>query len=142
MIKLPVFLDTAPIVYLVENHPKFGPLCEELLNLATSQTTPIYTSVLTVSETLIKPIKTNNLRLLQAYQVFFRQTPKLEVNSPLYSTALLVAEIRSSYNFSLADSFQLALAQENRCQTFLTNDRQLIQFKNLKVICLSDLIAS
>ncbi|MBI2008183.1 PIN domain-containing protein [Candidatus Amesbacteria bacterium] len=142
MIKLPVFIDTSPCVYLIEKNPDFGPLCIKIFDFIQQSDQPSFTSIITAHECFVKPLKLQDRRLLTAYEVLFIQTPNIQLVSPIYHTAFTAAQIRAAYHFSPSDSFQLALAQENRCQTFLTNDRQLTQFKNLKITCLSDLVTS
>lgn len=40
------------------------------------------------------------------------------------------------------DSLQLAVAVEDKCDTFLTNDKQLKQFDGIKVVTVEDWIIS
>lgn len=140
MLKLPAFIDTSPCVYLIEKNPDFGPFCIKIFDFIQNSNLTSFTSIITTHECFIKPLKFQDRRLLTAYEVLFTQTPNLEIVSPNYHAAFTAAQIRAKYHFSSNDSFQLALAQENQCQTFLTNDRRLTQFKDLNVICLTDLL--
>lgn len=49
------------------------------------------------------------------------------------------AQIRAQYkDFKAMDSLQLAIACETGCDLFLTNDKQLRQFKELRCITVKD----
>ena len=56
-----------------------------------------------------------------------------------YETARKAAWIRAMYDhFKAMDSLQLAAACVHNCQLFITNDRQLRQFRELKCITLDE----
>ena len=53
--------------------------------------------------------------------------------------AMNAAEIRAAYkDFKAMDSYQLAVALEKGCDVFLTNDKQLRQFNELKCITVDE----
>lgn len=59
------------------------------------------------------------------------------------SVADRAARIRAKYtSFKGMDSLQLAVAVEDKCDTFLTNDKQLKQFDGIKVVTVEDWIIS
>jgi hypothetical protein len=55
-----VFLDTAPIIYYIEAHPQYGPLVSELVKACQAGTFTGFSSVLTLTEVLPKPIQAGN----------------------------------------------------------------------------------
>ena len=52
-----VFIDTAPIIYFIEAHPQFGPIAKELVDSFHSGRVSAYTSVVTLTEVLSKPLE-------------------------------------------------------------------------------------
>ena len=58
-----IFIDTAPIIYYIEAHPKYGPLAKEVVIAFQSGNLNAYSSVITLAEVLPKPIE-RHLRLL------------------------------------------------------------------------------
>lgn len=139
IIKLqPVFIDTAIFIYLFEDHPRYAPIVQPVFDALSANKLASHTSILTVAEVLTKPMEKNNLELKTRYQEVFNHLPNLSVVSPVYSTAILAASIRATYRIGLIDSFQLALASENGCRSFLTNDRKLSRYKKLTIVLVGE----
>lgn len=135
-IKQPVFLDTPIFIYLFEDHPKYARLIQPIFD---QESIIKITSVITIAEVLTKPIEVKNENLVNKYEEIFRHLPGLSIVYPDYHTAVTAAQIKAQYQFRLIDSFQLAIATQYKCSSFLTNDRKLTKYKNLSVICLDKL---
>lgn len=134
-----VFLDTPCFIYLIENHKEFAlPLKSLFSNLGKGKIQAV-TSVVTVAEVLVKPYELKRDDLVQKYHELFTQVTSLHVVAPTYNTACAAAAIRSHYRFTLTDCFQLSLAIENGCKTFLTNDDRLKAYRGLPVKIISSL---
>ena len=137
--KDPLFLDTSCFIYLIENHPQFAlPLRSVFSDLGKKKIQAV-TSVVTVAEVLVKPMELNRDDLVTKYHELFTQVESLRVVAPSYNTARETASIRSQHKFTLMDSFQLALAKEHNCKTFLTNDDRLKSYRDLPVKLISSL---
>jgi hypothetical protein len=52
-----VYLDTAPIIYSVEKHVEYFPLLISLWQALKAKEIEVFTSELTLLETLVQPIK-------------------------------------------------------------------------------------
>jgi hypothetical protein len=50
-----IFIDTAPIIYFVEDHPQFGQHLKTIFGYFHSNECQIYSSVITLMEVLPKP---------------------------------------------------------------------------------------
>lgn len=133
----PLFLDTPCFIYLVEHHPQFAPLLRELFFDLGKNKFRAYTSVVTIAEVLVKPIELKRNDLIDKYHELFTQLEALMVVAPRYETAREAAAIRAAHRFTLTDSFQLALAKEHGCATFLTNDDRLKIYRGITVSLLS-----
>lgn len=94
---------------------------------------------MTVSEVLTKPFEHKKMDLVEQYQEIFQQAANLSVVSPTYDTAVSAAEIRADYGFRLIDSYQLAIARETNCRSFVTNDNQIKKYKDIKVFLLGNI---
>lgn len=137
--KDPLFLDTSCFIYLVENHLQFAlPLRLIFSDLGKGKIQAV-TSVVTVAEVLVKPIELHRNDLVTKYHELFTTVKSLRVVAPSYNTARLAALIRAVQHFTLTDSLQLALAKENNCKTFLTNDERLKAYRDLPVRLISNL---
>ena len=98
----------------------------------------IISSVITCEEYLVYPYRTNNQEKIE---VFFEFTEDNEIELVPVSVKIAkrAAAIRAEYkDFKAMDSLQLAVALETNCDLFLTNDKQLRQFKDLRCITVDE----
>jgi len=72
-----IFIDTAPFIYFIEANPKFGPLVKEVINVLNQGKLVAYTSVLTLTEVLPKPIQMKRNDLVNEFINFFRSGKNL-----------------------------------------------------------------
>lgn len=133
-----VFLDTTPIIYFLDDDVNFGNkiLCifEEILG----DKKQMVSSAITCTEYLTFPYRTGNLEKVNAFFEFCRDCGII-----LYSLNLDIAkkaaEIRAKYkDFKTMDALQLASACVQGCDLFLTNDKQLRQFKEITCITVGE----
>ena len=70
----------------------------------------------------------------------FKSVLKMRVIPADNTITKLAAQIRAKYSgIKAMDSLQLATAVQNRCDVFLTNDKQLRQVEELKVLLVEEL---
>lgn len=67
-----IFIDTAPIIYFIEANPQFGPLAKEAVAIVQSGNLAAYSSVLTLTEVLSKPIESGDERLARRFSEFLK----------------------------------------------------------------------
>ena len=65
-----IFHDTAPIIYFIEAHPKFGPLTMGVVEAFQTGKINAFSSVLTLTEVLSKPIETEDQRFAKLLMLF------------------------------------------------------------------------
>lgn len=134
-----VFIDTAPIIYYIQAHPEFGPLAREVVIALESGSLTAYSSVLTLTEVLIKPVAINDVALTQKFVQFIKHAKHLiliEISEGIAETA---GNLRGRYSFlKTIDALQVAAALDVEADAFLTNDAKLRQIKELRVILLRD----
>ena len=132
-----VFLDTTPLIYLLEDDVNFGQKTEKIFAQLAHQNKKLISSVITCTEFFVQPCRENNLIRIQAFWEFVQ-----ECEMPLYpidmKIALKAAEIRAEYKFKAMDSLQLATACMSGCDLFLTNDKQLKQFKEISCVTVEE----
>ena len=133
-----VFLDTTPLIYLLDSHEVYGERVREILEQLLNNHVQVVTSVITAEEYLVYPYRTGNQEKADAFEDFLHECeiPVYPVN---YEIAQRAARIRAQYrHFKAMDSLQLAAACAHGCQLFLTNDKQLKQFEDLKCITIDE----
>lgn len=133
-----IFLDTTPIIYLLDEDVNYAKKVEKIFTEILKSDKSMITSTITCTEYLIYPYRTGNLEKVNVFFEFLTECsiPMLPINVEIAKRA---ASIRAEYkDFKTMDALQLAVAYENQCNLFLTNDKQLRQFKNLKCITVDE----
>jgi len=125
-----IYLDSAPIIYLVEQSPGFAQRTEsKLASLGGDRVS----SDLGLMESLVRPLRNLDAGRVQEFEDFF--TIQLaEVVDLTRTVYRLAARIRADFrHFKTADAIHLAAAVHSGCDRFLTNDAQLKQFTGILV---------
>lgn len=134
-----IALDTAPLIYFIEQNPNYYSLLKAFFVALDKRQYEAVTSTLTLTETLVHPIRLGRTDLVQAYKRILLHTPYLTIFGTDSHIAETAAEIRAEYNFRTPDAIQLATAYVAGATYFLTNDHALRQFGKLEVILIGDL---
>ena len=74
-----IFIDTAPIIYFIEAHPKFGPLTMEIVETFQTRKINAFSSVLTLTEVLSKPMETGDDKLAKRFSDFLKHGKNLKL---------------------------------------------------------------
>jgi predicted nucleic acid-binding protein len=131
-------VDTAPFIYLVEGHPRFGPQVRSVVERAEKGDLVLVSSVLTLTEVLTLPFDKGATEVAGAYKALLLQTPYLRLEPIGPKVAERAAQLRARHRLKTPDAIQLAVAQEAGCEAFLTNDRDLRRVETPAVLVLSD----
>ncbi|MDA3956130.1 PIN domain-containing protein [Oceanispirochaeta sp.] len=129
-----VFIDTAPLIYLIEGSTEFADRVEVQLSQWINADMILTSSTLTLLELLVIPHKQKNNRLVQKYRALMQDllsVPMVELNQTI---AVSAAEIRGTYGFKTPDSIQLATALHSGSDIFYTNDLRLSKFKEITIL--------
>ena len=136
------FVDTAPFIYFIEknvNNPQYYDKVKNFFKNGYENNKKFVTSVITMEEYFVFPYRNNNYSLIAMFQRLVAMTDMeiVEINQEIAKKA---AQIRAEYkNFKAMDALQLATACVMGCDLFLTNDKQLRQFKEIKCITVDEL---
>ena len=132
-----VFLDTSPLIYLLDNDVNFGDKTNKILSALAQDNNQFVSSVITCTEYLVAPYRTDNRPLVEAFWELVADCGMI-----LYpitkEIALKAADIRAEYGFKTMDSLQLAVACMEGCQMFLTNDKQLRRFGEISCVTVEE----
>lgn len=135
-----VFLDTAPIIYYLENSSCYKDVMCSFFMKCISENIQIVTSAVTVEEYLVFPYSSGKLEYMDNFKKFIEYM-KIEVISIDFRIAEQGAKIRGRYkNFKAMDALQIAAAIVSECDMFFTNDKQLRQEKELPCMTMDDLL--
>ena len=132
-----IFLDTNPIIYLIEGNKDFYDKVEGFF--IDNKGADYITSTATIAEYFPHPIREGRQDYITAFNTFIEKMD-IEVSDIDRDIAYKAAEIRASYtHFKPMDALQLASAVVSGCDVFLTNDKQLKQFMGLQILLVSEL---
>ncbi|MGC8604249.1 MAG: type II toxin-antitoxin system VapC family toxin [Desulfomonilaceae bacterium] len=138
-----VFIDTAPIIYYLQGHAEFGPLAREVVITIESGSLAAYSSVLTLTEVLIKPMAINDVALAHKFVQFIKYAKHLTLIEISEAIAETAGNLRGRYSFlKTVDALQVAAALDVEADAFLTKDAKLTPIKELRVILLKDYLLS
>ena len=134
-----IFIDTAPIIYYIEAHPDFGPVAKEVVAAFQSGNLTAYSSVMTLTEVLPKPIESGDEKLARKFADFLKHGKHFTMIAISERIAEAAGKLRGRYPvLKTVDAVQIAAALEIGSEAFLTNDVKLKQIRELKVMVLKD----
>lgn len=133
-----IFLDTTPIIYFLDADINYGEKAERIFGGFLEKKCPIITSTITCTEYLTYPYKTGNTEKVNVFFEFLTDCG-IQIQPIDIDIAKKAAQIRAEYkDFKTMDCLQLATACLQQCDLFLTNDKQLRQFGELKCMLIDD----
>jgi predicted nucleic acid-binding protein len=132
-------LDTAPIIYFIEAHPRYDAIVEQVFGLIASGSLTGVTSTITLTEVLVQPFMRGDTRLQQEYRDLLLHSDHFEVAPIDAGTAERAADLRARYGLRTPDALQLASALGSGCEAFLTDDSKLQRVVELRILMLDSL---
>lgn len=137
-----IFIDTAPVIYYIEAHPEFGPLVKEVVNSFQSEKLIAFSSVITLTEVLSKPVEAGDEKLAKKFAEFLKHGRNLNLIEISVGIAEKAGRLRGQYPaLKTIDSIQLSTAVDVGADVFLTNDKKLKKIKEIKVLLLNDYLS-
>lgn len=137
-----VFLDTAPFIYFIEkdsNNPQYFNNMKQFFEEGYRENKEFLTSVITMAEYFVFPYRNEKMSYIDSFHRLI-DTLDMEIAEVDQEIAKKAAQIRAQYkNFKAMDALQLATACVTGCDLFLTNDKQLKQFAEIKCVTVDDL---
>jgi predicted nucleic acid-binding protein len=129
-----LFLDTAPVIYLVEGNPAYLDRVRDIFQHIDSGRISAVTSPVTLAECLVHPLRLGLAALRQDFidmVVNGTNTTFVNIDQQIGETA---ARLRAQYTLRLPDALQIAAAISAGCDAFLTNDARHARVTELKVL--------
>lgn len=136
----PVFIDTAPFIYLIERHPRYHPIIRPVFESLSAGSFAGATSVVTLLEVLVQPLRQGRADLAREYRSILTESSGLRLVPVTAEMAEMAADLRARHGIRAADAIQAAAGIRQDCAVFITNDARLkclTEFSD--VIVLADL---
>lgn len=135
----PIGIDTAIVVYFIEEHPRFLPLILPLFREADQGRRELITSAVTLLEVLVVPYRAGNRLLADRYEALLTRSRGIRLVDLTRDQLRAAAQLRAVTGVRTPDALQLVAAIGSTCAAFLTNDRRIPPIPGVRVIQLGDL---
>ncbi|NER39229.1 MAG: type II toxin-antitoxin system VapC family toxin [Oscillatoria sp. SIO1A7] len=137
-----VGLDTAPLIYFIEGHHIYVDTMRLFFRAMNRGDFTVVTSILTLVETLVYPLRQDNITLTQQYRDILFNGEGLTTVEVFEDIAETAARLRADYNLRTPDAIQMATAIRRGASFFLTNDTRLPSLPGLELLVLDELIGA
>lgn len=134
-----LYIDTAPLIYYVEEHPSYIAKMDAIITWLEASSTAAVSSVITLTEILTLPLKLGNTTLEHQYRDILTNTGNLLLSPVTASIADYAAQLRARFNLRTPDALHIATALEAKCDAFLTNDAALKRVTEITILLLDEL---
>lgn len=126
-----VLVDTAPWIYLLQDHPDFAPRFAPLFEAADAGRLQLALTTVTLAEVLTGPIKAGQMALAKRYETALGQYAVMPLTA---AVASLAAQLRVQYRLKLPDAVQLATALDMGAAALVTHDRDFAGVQGLPIL--------
>ena len=133
-------LDTMLFIYSMEAKEPYMSMLSSIFYYIEKGLAKGVTSIITLTEILVKPIKDRNIEAVKDYKFLLNNFPNLKMVNIDPKTAEKGAELRAKYGIRTPDALQIASAIENQATIFLSNDYQLKKIKEIETLVLKELV--
>jgi len=126
-----VLIDSAPIIYVLEGHPKLGPRFTPLFEAHGAGQLRFAVTTITIAEVLIGPLQAADDALARRYRAILESWQLVTLDADIAESA---ARLRASLRLKLADAIQAASALAINAMALVTYDRDFSRVRSLRVI--------
>jgi len=134
-----IYFDTTPLIYFLDDEKPFSDKVAQFILTHQDEDDFYVTSSITDTEYLVFPYRTNDAVKIQAYDSFLNDFV-FQIIEPNRKITHMAAQIRARYpSVKGMDSIHLATSVYCNCGIFLTNDSQLKQVTEAKVVLVDEL---
>ena len=138
-----VAFDTAPLIYFLEEHPQFFSPADELFDAIHQSLAGGMTSVLSLAEVLVKPLREGRTDLANQYRRLLTNSRGFLVYPITESICESAAILRATHEWlRTPDALQVATALEQRADMIATNDDGWKRLTEIPVIVLRDYVSA
>lgn len=126
-----LLIDSAPIIYFLEGHPKFAPRFRPLFDAHATGRLRFAVTTITIAEVLTGPLQASDDALARRYRSILESWQPIGLDVDIAENA---ARLRASLRLKLADAVQAASALAINAAAIVTHDRDFSRVHSLRVI--------
>ncbi len=103
-----ICLDTSPIIYYIERHPKYINILRPLFSEISSKNLFAFTSTISLLEVMVLPLRRGDIALAEKYKEIMLYSENFTVYEISKDISELAARIRARYEIRTPDALQIA----------------------------------
>lgn len=126
-----LLLDSPPIIYVVEEHPKLSSRFEPLFTAHAAGQLRFAVTTIGIAEVLAGPFRHNDEVLARRYKAVMESWQVVPLTSEIAEGA---ARLRASLGLKLSDAIHAASALSINAAALVTHDRDFSRVRTLRVI--------
>jgi predicted nucleic acid-binding protein len=126
-----VLIDAAPVIYVLERHPKFASRFQPLFDRHAAGEILFAVTTLVIAEVLTGPLGAGEEALAKRYRAVMDSWQVIDLTAEIAEGA---ARFRASLKLKLADAVQVASAIAVNADALVTHDRDFSRVKALSVL--------
>lgn len=126
-----VLVDTAPWIYILEDHPVWASQFVGLFEAAERSRLQLALTTVTLAEVLAGPFKAKQTALAKRYE---KALGRYQVVPMSAQVAAMAAQLRVQYRLKLPDAVQLASALDIGAAALVTHDRDFSKVNDFPVL--------
>jgi len=130
----PVAIDTAPFIYLIEEHPRFLDVVRPVFEAIARGELQAVASELTLLEVLVVPYRVGDAALATRYEDLLSGSRGLTLVGLDRDLLREAARLRATMGLKTPDAIQAATALRVGCSALLTNDRDFGRLPGVRVV--------
>ncbi len=134
-------LDTSIFIYMMEDHPRYGPLARQVFDGIEAEKWKGVTSTITLMELTVRPWQLGHELAAREYEALLSHFPNLTIIDVDKTVARRAAQLRAKYSISPPDALQLATSLNSGAGVFVTNDKRLSKIQEFfQILVLDDFV--
>ena len=126
-----VLVDTAPWIYILEDHPVWASQFVGLFEAAERGRLQLALTTVTLAEVLAGPFKAKQTALAKRYEKALGRYHVVPLSAQV---AVMAAQLRVQYRLKLPDAVQLASALDIGAAALVTHDRDFSKVQDFPVL--------
>ena len=126
-----VLVDSAPVIYVLEEHPKFAPRFQPLFDRHSAGEISFAVTTMTIAEVLSGPFRVGEEALAKRYRAVMESWQVVNLTAEIAESA---ARFRATLKLKLPDAIQVASAIAVNADALVTHDRDFSKVKTLTVL--------
>jgi len=133
--------DTSPLIYYIEQDLQYSPIADDLFDAIHLDKARAMTSVITLLEVLVQPLRRGRLDLAHEYRRILAGSKGISLCPIDADICELSAKLRSDYHWiRTPDAIQVATALRNGAELIVTNDERWRRLAEIQVVVLKDFL--